>query len=293
MEEHWTETSPGIPPAAGEEESADKVTVVLAAVAVAVVGSANKLQEDPVGAGYVLVAAVDETVTAVAAKVPAEAPVGVLGSWIGSVIQGQPGNLAAVGPDWEDPAAGHRETGQTVELRFENRVAEIVGALGRGLAVAPGIEGACGTADRVVLLGCVAQKLAEGGVALGKVFGRQVVQMGFGNMGFAADLDEDLDLVGHNMVTGLESHSLLVPVVHKIPSVDHTASHPFLQGSVLASPLGISGDPVVHNPGLGNQVPVVGLLVALAVFAVHMGCLLHRADLSFFPLDQWDQVAGS
>lgn len=88
MEGRWTEMNPGIPPAVAEEESADKVTVVLAAVAAAAEGSVGKLQAAPVGVGCVLVAAVDETATAVAARGAAEAPVWNLGSWIGPVIRG-------------------------------------------------------------------------------------------------------------------------------------------------------------------------------------------------------------
>lgn len=86
MEGRWTEMSPGIPPAVVEEESADKVTVVLAAAAVE--GSVGKLQAGPVGVGCVLVAAVDETATVVAARGAAEAPVWNQGSWTGPVIQG-------------------------------------------------------------------------------------------------------------------------------------------------------------------------------------------------------------
>lgn len=84
MEAHWTEMSPGIPPAEEEEESADKVTVVLAAVE----GSGGNLQAALVGAGCVLVAAVDETVIAVAVRVAAGAPVLILGSWTGLAVQG-------------------------------------------------------------------------------------------------------------------------------------------------------------------------------------------------------------
>lgn len=167
--------------------------------------------------------------------------------------------MAAVGPDWEDPAAGRRETGQTEELRLENTAAETVRALGMGLAVAPGTVGAYGAADRVVLPGCVDQKLAEGGVALGKVSGHQVVPVGAGSKGFAADLGEDPGLADCNMVPGLERHSLLVPAVHKIPSVDRTACHPCLQGYVLAFPLGTVGVLVGHNPGQGIQALVVDL----------------------------------
>lgn len=110
MEGHWTEMSPGIPPAVVEEESADKVTVVLAAAAAE--GSAGMLQAGPVGVGCVPVAAVEaETVPAVAARGAAEAPVWIQGSWTGPVIQEYPGNLAAVEPDWGDPAAGHTKIG--------------------------------------------------------------------------------------------------------------------------------------------------------------------------------------
>lgn len=60
-----------------EEESADKVTVVLAVAE----GSAGTLQVGPVGVGCVLVAAEEaETVPAVAAREVAEAPVWILGS---------------------------------------------------------------------------------------------------------------------------------------------------------------------------------------------------------------------
>lgn len=85
MEGHWTEMSPGKHPAAVEAESADKVTAVLAAAAER---SADKLQAAPVDVGCVLVAAVDETVPAVAAWGVAGGPVWILGSWIGLVIQG-------------------------------------------------------------------------------------------------------------------------------------------------------------------------------------------------------------
>lgn len=64
-------------PVAVEEESADKVTVVLAAAE----GSVGTLQAGPVGVGYVLVAAEGpETVPAVAAREAAEDPVWILGS---------------------------------------------------------------------------------------------------------------------------------------------------------------------------------------------------------------------
>ena len=77
------------------EETADKVTVVLAAA-----GSEGTLQAGPVGVGCVPVAAVEaETVPAVAAREAAEAPVWIPGSWTGPVIQVEPGNLAAAGSD--------------------------------------------------------------------------------------------------------------------------------------------------------------------------------------------------
>lgn len=201
--------------------------------------------------------------------------------------------MAAAGPDWEDPAVGRREAGQAVGLRLENKVAEIVGALGMGLAVAPGAVGACGAADMVVLPGCEEQKLAQGGVALGKVSGHPVVPVGAVSRGFAAGLDEEPGQAGRNTVPGPESHNLLLPAVHKIPSVDHMAWYPYFQGFFLAFPLGIAGDLESHNPGLGNRVPVVDLWGAPAVTADRMDCLQHIVGLSFSPLDPWDQVAGS
>lgn len=281
MEGHWTEMSPGIPPAVVEEESADKVTVVLAAAE----GSAGTLQAGPVGVGCVPVAAVEAgTVPAVVERGAAEALVWILGNWTVPVIRGVPGNLAAAGPGWEDPAAERRETGQTVGLRFGNTGAETVGALGMGLAVAPGTVEACGAADRVVLPGCVEQKMVEGGTVLGKVSGHPAVLVGAGGKGFAAGLGEVPGRAGCNMVPGPESHSLLVPAVRKIPSVDHTACYPCLQGFVLAFPLRIAEDLEGHNPGQGNQAPVVDLWEAPAVTADCMDCLLHMVDLSFFPL---------
>lgn len=137
------------------------------------------------------------------------------------MIQGAPENLAAAGPDWEGLAAVRRETGQTVGLRLENKVAEIVGALAMVLAVAPGTVRACGAADRVVLPGHEEQTMVEGGVALDKASGPVVLEEA-GNRGFAAGLGEEPGQAGHNMVPGPGSHSLLVPVVHKIPSKQST-----------------------------------------------------------------------
>lgn len=94
------------------------------------------------------------------------------------------------------------------------------------------------------------------------------------------------------MVPGPESHSLLVPAVHMIPSVDHMACRPCLQGYVLAFPLGIAVDLETHNPDLGNLAPVVKLWEVPAVTAGRMDCLLRMADLSFYSLGPWDQAAG-
>lgn len=127
-----------------------------------------------------------------------------------------------MGPDWEDPAAGRRETGQTVGPRLEYTVAETVGALGAGLAVAPETVGACGAADRVDLPGCEEQNLAEGGVAPGTVSVHQVVQAGAERRAVVADLGEDPGQAGHNTAPDPESHNLLVPAVHKIPSKQNT-----------------------------------------------------------------------
>lgn len=66
------------------------------------------------------------------------------------------------------------------------------------------------------------QKLAEGGVALCTASGYPLVQVGSGCRGFAAGLGEEPGLAGRNMAPGPESHSLLVPAVHKIPSKQNT-----------------------------------------------------------------------
>lgn len=73
--------------------------------------------------------------------------------------------------------------------------------------------------------------------------------------------------------------------------MDHTACHPCLQGYVLEFPLDTAGDLVGHNPGQGNQDPVVDLWEAPAATADCKGCLLRTVELSFSPLGQWDQVA--
>lgn len=286
--------SPAIPPAVVVEESADKVTVVLAAAAAAAAGSsagssagsaAGMLQAGLVGVGCVPVVAVEaETVPVVAVGGAAEAPVWILGSWTGPVIRGVPGNLAAAEPDWEDPAAGRRGIGQIVGLRLGSMGAETVETLGMCPAVAPETVGEYGAADRVVLPGCAAQKSTEGGFALGMVSGHPVVLVGPGSMEFAAGLSEESGQTGCNMVPGPESHSLLVLAVHKIPSVDHTACYPCCQGTVLAFPLGIAEDLQGHNPGQGNRAPVVELWEAPAATADCMDCLLRMVGPSFFPL---------
>lgn len=145
------------------------------------------------------------------------------------MIQQHPGNLAAAvaGPGWEDPAAGRRGTGPTVGQRFGNKKVESVGGPAVGLAVAPGIAGACGSADKVVLPGGVGQNLAEGGVALGKVSGQAVGLVEAGYKGFVAGSGEGPGLTAHNMGLGLGGHNLLVPVVHMSPSKTetHKSSH--------------------------------------------------------------------
>lgn len=127
--------------------------------------------------------------------------------------------MAAAGPDWEAPAAGRKETGWTVGLMLESRVAGTEEALVMGLVVAPGTVGVCGAADRVVLLGCVELKL-EGGTALGKGTACQVVQVWAEGKGIVVDLDEEPGLAGCNTVPGPENHTLLVPAVHMYPSAE-------------------------------------------------------------------------
>lgn len=134
------------------------------------------------------------------------------------MIQEEPGNLAAAGSDWEAPAAaGCKETGWTVGLMTECRTAGTEGAPVMGLAVAPGTVGACGAADRVVLLGCVKLKL-EGGAALGKETACRVVQVWAVGKGIVVDSGEEPGLAGCNTEPGPENHTPLVPAVHKCPS---------------------------------------------------------------------------
>lgn len=44
-------------------------------------------------------------------------------------------------------------------------------------------------------------------------------------MRIVADLGEEPGLVGHNRVPGPESHSLLLPAGHKIPSKQNIQTH--------------------------------------------------------------------
>lgn len=216
----------GISPAA-VEESADKVTVVLAAVT-----------EGPGGmqAGSVDEAA--ETGPVVAVRVAAESPVWSPDSW--AVIRRE-FVKSVVGFDLGQPAVGHRATGPTGRKELGNKEAEIVGV--------PVSVGACAAADRAALPVCEGQ-MPEGAAALGKVPALQAVLAGAGSREFA--VSEDLGRAAHNKVSGSESYSLLVPAVHKIPSV-HKACSPCLQGYVLAFPLDIFGVPKGHTPGQGNQ----------------------------------------
>lgn len=201
-------------PAVGEEESADKVTAVLAAAE----RLAGRLQAAPVDAGRVPVAAADGTASAVAAaEGPAGGLVRTLGSWVGLGIRGEPGNLAAVRSEWEAPAAGRTETGWAEWQTPESKVAETGGRLGTGQAGDPGTVRACGAVDRVVPPGCVELK-TEGGAARGKATAAQADRVGFGSKGIAAGSDEEPDLAGCNTAPGPESRSLLVPAGHKIPS---------------------------------------------------------------------------
>lgn len=102
-------------------------------------------------------------------------------------------------------------------------MAETVGALGTGLAVAPGTVGACVVADREILLGCVEQKLAEDGAAPGTVTVRRVVRALAGRRGFVADLGGKSAPAGCNTVPGPENHILQAPAVRRNPSKDKTA----------------------------------------------------------------------
>ena len=110
-------------------------------------------------------------------------------------------------------------------LKPERTVAETVGALGMGLAMAPGAVGACGAADTAVLPGYEEQKLAQGGVALGKVSDHLVFPEGSASRGSAAGLDEEAGRAGRSTVPGPERHSLLVPAVRMIPSKQRTQTY--------------------------------------------------------------------
>lgn len=101
---------------------------------------------------------------------------------------------------------------------LENKVAEIEGALGTGLAVAPGTEGAYVVVDRAVLPGHVGLMFGEGGVGLGRLFAHPVVLVGAGCRAFAAGSGVVSGPADHSTVPGSEAHNLLVPVVHRIPS---------------------------------------------------------------------------
>lgn len=214
--------NPGISPAA-EEESVDKVTVVLAVVT----GGPGGKQ-----AGSVDEAAATGPVVAV--RRVAERLAWSLDSW--TVIQEELVK-SVVGFDQEQPEVGHKANGSTGKKKLGNKEAESVGV--------PVSVGACAAAaDRAALPVCEGQM--KGAAAQGKVADLQAVLAGAGNKGFV--VNEDLGQAGHNKVSGSESHSLLVPAAHKIPSV-HKACFPCLQEYVLAFPLDISGAPQGHNPG--------------------------------------------
>lgn len=132
----------------------------------------------------------------------------------------------------------------------------------------------------------------EDGVALGKELGHPVVLVEAGNRGLAAGLGEEPGQAGHNKVPGPGIHSLLVPADHKIPSVGRMACHSCLLGYVLAFPLDTVEDLEDHNPGQGNQAPVVDLWEVPAATVDCMDCLLRMVALSFSPLDPWDREAG-
>lgn len=210
-------------------------------------GLGGMLQADSVGVGHVPRAAVEaEIVPAAAVRKAPETPVWSLGR---SEVQRELVKLAAVGVDLEVPAAEHRATGQTVKQRLENKVVEIVGALVLELAVAPVSEGTYVVADMVVLLECEGQML-EGVVALGKVPGFLVVRVEAENRGFV--VSEDFGQVGQNKVSGFESHSPLVPVVHRIPSV-HMTCFQCLQEYVLAFLMDIAVVLEGRTPAQDNQ----------------------------------------
>lgn len=178
---------------------------------------------------------------------------------------------AVVGFDQEQPAVGHKATDQTGRQEFGNMEAEIV-------EVPVSVE-ACVAADRADLLVCEDQML-EGVAALDKVPDLQVVLAVAGNRVFV--VSEDLGQADHNKVFDSENYSLLVPAVHKIPSV-HKVCFPCLQGYVLAFPLDIFGVPEGHSLAQGNQVPVEDLWVSPAVIAAHTDFLHCKAALSSLP----------
>lgn len=242
-------------PAVVEEESADKVTAVLAAAAECLAG---RLQAAPVDAGRVPVAAAGGTAPAVAAaEGPAGGLVRTLGSWIGLGIRGEPGNLAAVQSEWEAPAAGRTETGWAAWQAPESKAAETGGRLGTGQAGDPGTVGACGAVDRVVPPGCVELK-TEGGAARGKATAAQADRVVAVSKGIAAGSDAEPDLAGCNTAPGPVSRRLLVPVGHKIPSKIKIYAH--LNFRQRRTPLETILGHIyfwlcIHNPDVSLQMP--------------------------------------
>lgn len=196
--------------------------------------------EGPVGTQTGSVDAMAETGPAVAVR-EAESLLWSLGSW--TVIQVEVVK-SVFGFAQQQPVVGRRATGPTVKMELENKKAVTVGV--------PVPVGACAAADRAALPVCEGQML-EGVAALGKEPDLQAVLAGAGNRGFVER--EDLGQAGYNRVFGFESHSFLVPAVHKIPSV-HKACFPCFQGNDLALPLDTFGVPEGRTLGQGNQAPV-------------------------------------
>lgn len=161
-----------------------------------------------------------------------------------------------------------------------------------GLAMAPGIERACGAADRLAPPGYVGQRSGEGEAAAQGMSVHSAVQVEAGGRVSAAGQGEKPDPGCRSMEPGSGVHKLLVPAVHRKPSAVHTACLPFPPECGPAFPLGICGGLEVHSPDQGTLVLVDPQEGAPVGAAGGTGLPLHIPGSSSSPLDPWNLEAG-